>query len=167
MNQRLGVIKRVKYLLPLHARLTLYNSLILPLFDYGDIVWGDKNNSWSTYMYLVETTESPMKTIWRFIHWYVVCLAIDVKLTVCDSVTHSSDCTTKVRYIVVVITWKGIKHAVVIGPTPDLLVLRLDPTLENTCALSLFWTFQFDIFQPFLSIAQTLEVWHSAVFQWW
>ena len=89
-------------------------------------------------MYLVETTESPMKAIWGFIHRYVVCLAIDVKLTVCDSVTHSSDCTTKVRYIVVVITWKGIKHAVVIDPTPDLVVLRLDPTLENACALSIF-----------------------------
>ena len=45
INQRLGLIKRVKYLLPLHARLTLYNSLILCLFDYGNIVWGDKNNT--------------------------------------------------------------------------------------------------------------------------
>ena len=26
------------------ARLTLYYSLLLPLFDYADIVWGDKNN---------------------------------------------------------------------------------------------------------------------------
>ena len=32
-------------MLPLQSRLTLYNSLVLPLFDYGDIVWGDKNNS--------------------------------------------------------------------------------------------------------------------------
>ena len=31
-------------MLPLHGRLTLYNSLILPLFDYAYIVWGDKNN---------------------------------------------------------------------------------------------------------------------------
>ena len=42
--QRLGVLRRVKYLLPLHGRLTLYNSLILPLFDYVDTVCGDKNN---------------------------------------------------------------------------------------------------------------------------
>lgn len=42
--QRLGALRRVKHLLPLHARLTLYNSLILPLFDYSDLVWGDKNN---------------------------------------------------------------------------------------------------------------------------
>ena len=26
-------------------RLTIYNSLILPLFDYADIIWGDKNSS--------------------------------------------------------------------------------------------------------------------------
>ena len=45
VNQRLGVLRRVKQMLPLQSRLTLYNSLILPLFDYGDIVWGDKNNS--------------------------------------------------------------------------------------------------------------------------
>ena len=45
VNQRLGVLRRVKQMLQLQSRLTLYNSLILPLFDYGDIVWGDKNNS--------------------------------------------------------------------------------------------------------------------------
>ena len=33
------------HLLPLYARLTFYNSLVLPLFDYIDIAWGDKNNS--------------------------------------------------------------------------------------------------------------------------
>ena len=26
----------------LHAKLTLYNCLIIPLFDCGDTVWGDK-----------------------------------------------------------------------------------------------------------------------------
>ena len=31
--------------IPLKARLTIYNALILPLFDYTDIVWGDKNNT--------------------------------------------------------------------------------------------------------------------------
>ncbi|CAB3999980.1 Hypothetical predicted protein [Paramuricea clavata] len=44
VSQRLGVLRRVKYLLPPHGRLAIYNSLILPLFDYADIVWGDKNN---------------------------------------------------------------------------------------------------------------------------
>ncbi|CAB4033674.1 Hypothetical predicted protein, partial [Paramuricea clavata] len=44
VSQRLGVLRRVKYLLPLHGRLAIYNSLILPLFDYADIVWGNKNN---------------------------------------------------------------------------------------------------------------------------
>ena len=44
INQRIGMIKRIRHLLPLHAKLTLYNCLIIPLFDYGDTVWGDKNN---------------------------------------------------------------------------------------------------------------------------
>ena len=29
----------------LQFRLTRYNTLVLPLLDYGDTVWGDKNNS--------------------------------------------------------------------------------------------------------------------------
>ena len=44
ISQRLSLLRRIKHLLPLHARLTIYNSLILPLFDYADLVWGDKNN---------------------------------------------------------------------------------------------------------------------------
>ena len=43
--QRLRVLRRVKHLLHRDARITLYNSLILPLFDYADVVWGDKNNA--------------------------------------------------------------------------------------------------------------------------
>ena len=34
INQRLGVLKHVKSLSPRHARITLYNSLICPLFDW-------------------------------------------------------------------------------------------------------------------------------------
>ena len=43
VNQRLGVLRRVKHMLPRQARFNFYNSLDLPLFDYGDMVWGDKN----------------------------------------------------------------------------------------------------------------------------
>ena len=35
---RIGMIMRIRHLLPLHAKLTLYNCLIIPLFDYGDTV---------------------------------------------------------------------------------------------------------------------------------
>ena len=44
--QRIGTINRVRKLLPLNARLTLYNSLVSPLFSYADFVWGDKNNAY-------------------------------------------------------------------------------------------------------------------------
>ena len=43
--QRLGMLKRISYLLPLETRITLYNSLVRPLFDYGDTIWGDKGNA--------------------------------------------------------------------------------------------------------------------------
>ena len=44
INQRIGLIRRIRNLLPLQARVALYNALILPLFDYGDVIRGDKNN---------------------------------------------------------------------------------------------------------------------------
>ena len=45
MNQKIGLLKRVKPLLPLDAQITLYNTLISPLFDYADVIWGDKDNT--------------------------------------------------------------------------------------------------------------------------
>ena len=44
INQRLGLLKRIKHLLPFRARLLFYKSLVMPLFEYADIVWGDKHN---------------------------------------------------------------------------------------------------------------------------
>ena len=44
VNQRLGLLRRMKHSLPLTVRQLFYNSLVLPVFDYADLVWGDKNN---------------------------------------------------------------------------------------------------------------------------
>ena len=44
VNQRLGLPKRIKHLLPIKLRLLYYNSLVMPLFDYADLVWGYKHN---------------------------------------------------------------------------------------------------------------------------
>ncbi len=46
INQRIGLLRRIKAFIPLKTRLIIHNALILPLFDYGDIIWGDKNNSY-------------------------------------------------------------------------------------------------------------------------
>ena len=56
INQRIKVIRRIKHLLPLEAMRTLYMSLIVPLFDYADIVWGDKNND--TLMINLQTLQN-------------------------------------------------------------------------------------------------------------
>ena len=37
ISKRLGLLKRIKHLLPHWARLLFYNSLVLPLFDYGAV----------------------------------------------------------------------------------------------------------------------------------
>ena len=45
VNQRLGLLRRIKHLLPLQARVLFNNSVVLPSFDYADLVSGDKNNA--------------------------------------------------------------------------------------------------------------------------
>ena len=44
INKNLGLLRRIKHLLPQQAHLLFYNSLVLPMFDYADLVWGDKDN---------------------------------------------------------------------------------------------------------------------------
>ena len=44
VNQLLGILRRIKHLLPIHTRELYVKSMILPLLDYSDIVWGDKHN---------------------------------------------------------------------------------------------------------------------------
>ena len=44
VNQRIGLLDRIKHLLPLDARVALYNVLIRPLFDFADTIWGDRDN---------------------------------------------------------------------------------------------------------------------------
>ena len=43
VNQRFGLLNRIKHLLPLDARVALYNVLIRPLFDFADTIWGDRD----------------------------------------------------------------------------------------------------------------------------
>ena len=44
INQRLGLLRRLKPFITNSTVKMLYFSLVLPIFDYGDIIWGDKNN---------------------------------------------------------------------------------------------------------------------------
>ena len=44
VNQRIGSLNRIKHLLPLDARVALYNALIRPLFDFADTIGGDRDN---------------------------------------------------------------------------------------------------------------------------
>jgi len=42
--KRLGVLKRIKHLLPVSARKIYATTMIIPILAYASIVWGDKNN---------------------------------------------------------------------------------------------------------------------------
>ena len=43
--KKLFLFRRIKIYLPMNARKLFYYTLILPLFDYCDIIWGDRGNS--------------------------------------------------------------------------------------------------------------------------
>ena len=44
VNQRIGLLNRIKHLLTMDALVALYNALIRPLFDFADTIWGDRDN---------------------------------------------------------------------------------------------------------------------------
>ncbi len=43
--KRLGLLKRLKHLLPRQSRELVYKTVIQPVLEYGDIVWGDRFNN--------------------------------------------------------------------------------------------------------------------------
>ena len=44
MAKRLGVLKRIKHLLPVYVRRIYVSTMVIPILEYASIVWGDKNN---------------------------------------------------------------------------------------------------------------------------
>ena len=44
VNQRLGVLRRIKHFLPFYARNLFVSTMVLPFLDYCDIFCGDRNN---------------------------------------------------------------------------------------------------------------------------
>ena len=44
VNQRLDVLRRIKHLLPKKARNVFVSFMVLPFYDYCDIIWGDWNS---------------------------------------------------------------------------------------------------------------------------
>ena len=44
VSQRLGLLQRIKCLLPRETRELFVKTMILPILDYADVVWGDKSN---------------------------------------------------------------------------------------------------------------------------
>ena len=47
VNKRIGLLRRVRNVLPKHTLNLLYKSLVVPHFDYCDVVWG---NACKTYL---------------------------------------------------------------------------------------------------------------------
>ena len=45
ISKKLSLLRRIKSRLALNARITFFNSFILSLFDYGDIIRGDRGNA--------------------------------------------------------------------------------------------------------------------------
>ena len=93
INRRLGVLRRIKQFLNLDTRCILYTSLILPLFDYADTIWGDKNNV--VLMNSLQTLENKAaKIILDELPWYSATEALRrLKWTKLQTRRHNHRCT--------------------------------------------------------------------------
>ena len=69
-------MRRVYDLLPLEPRLTLYSSLIVPVLDYSDIIFGDKDNkSLMDDLQMIQNKAAKVNLVWPiYIHLPVVLL---------------------------------------------------------------------------------------------
>ena len=94
INQRHGVLRRIKQFLDLDTRCTLYTSLILPLFDYADTIWGDKNNV--VLMNSLQTLENKAaKIILDELPWYSATEALRrLNWTKLQTRRHNHRCTS-------------------------------------------------------------------------
>ena len=45
VSQRLGVLERIKHILPRDTREQFVKAIVLPILDYADVTWGDKSNT--------------------------------------------------------------------------------------------------------------------------
>ena len=45
VSQRLGVLQRIKHLLPRDTRELFVKAMVLPILDYADVTWEDKSNA--------------------------------------------------------------------------------------------------------------------------
>ena len=42
--KRIGILRRIKHSFPLSTRELFVKTMVLPILEYGDIIWGDKHN---------------------------------------------------------------------------------------------------------------------------
>ena len=54
--KRMGILQRIKHLSPMATRELFVKTMILPIIDYGDVVWGDKHNQ--TLMQKIQGTQN-------------------------------------------------------------------------------------------------------------
>ena len=54
--KRIGILRRIKHLLPMATRKLFVKTMILPILYYGDVVWGDKHNQ--TLMQKIQVTQN-------------------------------------------------------------------------------------------------------------
>ena len=43
ISRSIGILNKLKHYIPLHIRINIYNSLILPYINYGILLWGNNH----------------------------------------------------------------------------------------------------------------------------
>ncbi len=54
ISKRLGLLKRLKKFIPSNTLIMLFNSLVLPHFDYANVVWGTVCGTQIKYVYKLQ-----------------------------------------------------------------------------------------------------------------
>ena len=68
ISRAIGVLSRLRHILPLNVLIKLYNTLILPYISYCTIVWGNCSNSLINKVFILQKrairviTSSPSRT---------------------------------------------------------------------------------------------------------
>ncbi len=54
ISKKLGLLKRLKKFIPSNTLIMLFNSLVLPHFDYANVVWGTACGTQIKYVYKLQ-----------------------------------------------------------------------------------------------------------------
>jgi hypothetical protein len=66
MNQRIGLLSRLRHFLPEKTLVIVYNSIVLPILDYSLVLWGYTNSNHMNRLITLQKRAVRVMTFSRF-----------------------------------------------------------------------------------------------------